>query len=159
MYEIAPLEGGKVGGMARVEKLHQDLLVENPNTFLLMAGDFLNPSLLGTLKYKGERIKGKQMIEVMNAMNFDLVAIGNHEFDLSEQEFQQRLNESTFQWIATNPVHKIDGVTEKFAVVKNNQKKAIPKTVIFEVENKKGAIIKIGFFSAWNTAVVIKNTG
>ena len=112
VYEIAPLEGGKVGGLARVEKLHQDLLKENPNTFLFMAGDFLNPSLLGTLKYKGERIKGKQMIEVMNTMNFDLVALGNHEFDLSEHEFQQRLNEATFQWIATNPVHKINTTTE-----------------------------------------------
>ena len=34
VYEIAPLEGGKVGGMARVEKLHQDLLKENPNKII-----------------------------------------------------------------------------------------------------------------------------
>ena len=148
VYEIAPLEGGKVGGMARVEKLHKDLLKENPNTFLFMAGDFLNPSLLGTLKYKGERIKGKQMIEVMNAMNFDLVAFGNHEFDLNEQELQQRLNESNFQWIATNPVHIVNDTTERFSVVKNGEKKLIPKTIIFEVENENGKSIKIGFFSA-----------
>jgi len=149
VYEIAPLEGGKVGGMARVEKLHQDLLAENPNTFLLMAGDFLNPSLLGTLKYKGERIRGKQMIEVMNAMKFDLVAFGNHEFDLKEQELQQRLNESTFQWIATNPVHKLkDGTTQPFAVVQDSVRHELPKTVQFEVKNEHGDAIKIGFFSA-----------
>ncbi|WP_456379644.1 bifunctional metallophosphatase/5'-nucleotidase [Lutibacter sp.] len=149
VYEIAPLEGGKVGGMARVEKLHQDLLKENPNTFMFMAGDFLNPSLLGTLKYKGERIKGKQMIEVMNAMNFDLVALGNHEFDLNEQEFQQRLNESNFQWIATNPVHKLnDSTTQRFAVVKDNVRHELPKTVTFTVKNKAGKEIEIGFFSA-----------
>tara|TARA_R110001583_G_scaffold171551_2_gene325179 strand:- start:21548 stop:23059 length:1512 start_codon:yes stop_codon:yes gene_type:complete len=149
VYEIAPLEGGKVGGMARVEKLHQDLLAENPNTFLFMAGDFLNPSLLGTLKYQGERIKGKQMIEVMNAMNFDLVALGNHEFDLSEQELQQRLNESTFQWIATNSVHKLkNNTTQPFAVVRDSMRNELPKTVIFEVKNKNGIAINIGFFSA-----------
>ena len=149
VYEIAPLEGGKVGGMARVEKLHQDLLKENPNTFMFMAGDFLNPSLLGTLKYKGERIKGRQMIEVMNAMNFDLVALGNHEFDLKEKEFQQRLNESTFQWIATNPVHKLnDSTTQRFAVVKDNVRNELPKTVTFDVKNEDGKTIKIGFFSA-----------
>ena len=149
VYEIAPLEGGKVGGMARVEKLHQDLLKENSNTFMFMAGDFLNPSLLGTLKYKGERIKGKQMIEVMNAMNFDLVALGNHEFDLNEEEFQQRLNESNFQWIATNPVHRLkDSTTQRFAVVKDSVRHELPKTVTFKVKNKTGKEIEIGFFSA-----------
>ena len=71
VYEIAPIQGGEFGGMARVETVHQELLKENKNTLLLMAGDFLNPSLLGTVKYNGERIRGKQMIETMNAMNFD----------------------------------------------------------------------------------------
>ncbi|WP_111708607.1 bifunctional metallophosphatase/5'-nucleotidase [Lutibacter citreus] len=148
VYEIAPLEGGKVCGMARVEKLHKDLLKENPNTFMFLAGDFLNPSLLGTLKYKGERIKGRQMIEVMNAMNFDLVAFGNHEFDLNESDLQKRLNESTFQWIATNQVHNVGNLTERFAVIKNGKKVEIPKTVTFNVKNKSGNSINIGFFSA-----------
>lgn len=83
VYEIAPIQGGKFGGMARVETLHQQLLQENKNTLLVMAGDFLNPSLLGTLKVDNERVLGKQMIEVINAMKFDVVAFGNHEFDLS----------------------------------------------------------------------------
>ena len=148
VYEIAPLEGGKVGGMARVEKLHKDLLEENPNTFMFLAGDFLNPSLLGTLKFKGERIKGRQMIEVMNAMNFDLVALGNHEFDLDEDELQQRLNESTFQYIATNPMHKTVNGFQRFAVEKNGVKIEIPKEVAFTVKNNDGNEIKIGFFSA-----------
>ena len=72
VYEIAPIQGGEFGGMARVETVHQQLLQENKNTMLVMAGDFLNPSLLGTVTYNGERIRGKQMVETMNAMNFDL---------------------------------------------------------------------------------------
>lgn len=70
-----------------------------------MAGDFLNPSLLGTIKIDDERISGKQMIEVMNAMNFDLVTFGNHEFDIKEDELQKRLNESTFPWMSSNTRH------------------------------------------------------
>lgn len=50
---------------------------------LFMAEDFLNPSLLGIIKADGKRVRGKQMVEVMNTMNFDLVAFGNHEFDIS----------------------------------------------------------------------------
>ena len=67
VYEIAPLEGGKIGGMARVATLRKKLLSENKNTYTVHAGDFLNPSLIGTLKYEGERIAGKQMVELMNA--------------------------------------------------------------------------------------------
>ncbi len=55
-----------------------------PNTYLFMAGDF-NPSLVGTIKYNGERIYGKQMVEVMNAMGFELATFGNHEFDIGKR--------------------------------------------------------------------------
>ena len=69
---------------------------------LVHAGDFLNPSLIGTLRYEGERIKGRQMVEVMNAMGFDIAVLGNHEFDIGEEDLQKRINESTFDWISTN---------------------------------------------------------
>jgi len=58
VYEIAPLEGGKTGGMARVATLKKQLLKENPNTLTILSGDFLNPSVIGTIKYQGEKIKG-----------------------------------------------------------------------------------------------------
>ena len=147
VYEIAPLSGGKEGGMARVETVHKELLTENPNTFLFMAGDFLNPSLLGTLKYKGEKIKGKQMVEVMNAMHFDLVTVGNHEFDLKEKEFQQRLNESTFQWTVANAFHKVGDVTGPFYSEKNGVKSMIPESFVINAKDADGTSIKIGVFS------------
>jgi len=145
VYEIDALGGGLLGGMDRVEALHQDLLKENPNTLMFMAGDFLNPSLLGTLKYKGEKIKGKQMIEVMNAMNFDLVSFGNHEFDLKYKNLQKRLNESNFQWVSTNAMHNIDGKSEQFYVEQNGKKNIIPRTVTINLKDADGTAIKIGF--------------
>jgi 2',3'-cyclic-nucleotide 2'-phosphodiesterase (5'-nucleotidase family) len=92
VYEIAPIQGGEFGGMARVETVHKELIKENKNTMLFLAGDFLNPSLLGTLKVDGERVRGKQMIEVLNMMHTDLVAFGNHEFDVSKKYLKKRLN-------------------------------------------------------------------
>jgi 2',3'-cyclic-nucleotide 2'-phosphodiesterase (5'-nucleotidase family) len=147
VYEIAPINGGKEAGMARVETVHKELLAENPNTFLFMAGDFLNPSLLSTLKYDGEKIKGKQMIEVMNAMNFDLVTFGNHEFDLKEKELQKRLNESTFQWTIANVLHKIDTLTGPFYTEKSGIKMMLPETYILNAKDEDGTTLKIGFFS------------
>jgi len=148
VYEIAPLEGGKVGGMARIATLHQQLLKENPNTFLFMAGDFLNPSLIGTMKYKGEKIRGKQMIEVMNAMNFDLVSFGNHEFDLKYKDLQKRFNESDFQWVSTNAQHKTnDGKTVPFYIEHDSMRQDIPRTYILNIKDKDGTRVKIGFFA------------
>src|SRR5690625_1262699 len=109
VYEIAPLNNGQYGGMARVAYLRDSIQKKNPNTFLVMAGDFLNPSLLSSLMHQGEVIQGKQMIEVMNAMNFALVTFGNHEFDFSETVLQKRLNESEFEWTSANTRHVIDG--------------------------------------------------
>lgn len=150
VYEIGAMQGGKVGGMARVATVYNQLKKENPNTLLVHGGDFLNPSLIGTLKDKnGQRFAGKQMIEVMNAMKFDLVAFGNHEFDLRYNDLQKRLDESTFQWIATNPKYIVNSTkTIPFYSEKNGVKTNIPRTVTFDFKDADGTAIKVGFFSA-----------
>jgi len=147
VYEIAPLAGGKEGGMARVATLKKRLLKENKNTFTFMAGDFLSPSLLGTIKYKGQRIKGQQMIDVMNAVGFDLVTFGNHEFDLNKNELQQRLNESNFSWTSANARQKVCGDVYPFYKERNGVKEFVSDTHIIEAKDADGTAIKIGFFS------------
>lgn len=102
VYEITPVEGGKAGGLARVGTIRRSLLAENPNTITILAGDFLSPSALGTAKVDGERLAGKHMVAVLNAMGLDLVTIGNHEFDLSREQLMARIDESNFQYVAGN---------------------------------------------------------
>ena len=145
VYEIAPIQGGEFGGMARVETIHKELLKENENTMLFMAGDFLNPSLLGTIKVDGERVRGRQMVEVMNAMNFDLVAFGNHEFDVSQKDLQKRLNESTFPWMSANVKLKTKEASIPFYKEINGEKEALNETFIKEFTDEDGTKIKVGF--------------
>ncbi|WP_428742701.1 bifunctional metallophosphatase/5'-nucleotidase [Tenacibaculum sp.] len=147
VYEIAPIQGGKYGGMARVETVHQNLLKENKNTMLVLAGDFLSPSLLGTIKYNGERVRGKQMVEVMNAMNFDVMAFGNHEFDLSYTHLQDRLNESKFEWISANVLHNENGKHSYFYKVVDGKKRSLQDSYIKEFETPEGTKLKVGFIS------------
>ncbi len=142
VYEIAPLSGGKYGGMARVAYVVDSIRAQQPNTLLFMAGDFLNPSLLGTVKYQGERIAGKQMIEVMNVMDFDLVTFGNHEFDLSREALQDRLNQSQFQWMSSNTFLKQDGEAIPFPAGKST----VAFTYTFDLEDEDGTELKLGFF-------------
>ncbi|MBO6763077.1 MAG: metallophosphoesterase, partial [Roseivirga sp.] len=94
VYEIAPVEGGKAGGMARVATLRNRLLEENQHVITTLSGDFVSPSLIGTLTYQGEKIAGKQMVEVMNALGVDYVVPGNHEYDIKEDEHLKRIAES-----------------------------------------------------------------
>ncbi len=147
VYEISPLEGGKSGGLARVETIHQSLLKKNKNTFMFMAGDFLNPSLIGTMKLNGKRIRGKQMVETMNAMNFDLATFGNHEFDIKEDDLQDRLNEATFPWVSSNVRHQVCDQTFPFHKQNNGFKTFVPDTYIIDAIDSDGTKIKIGFFS------------
>ena len=106
VYEISPTENGKAGGMARVATIRQKLLNENPNTYTVLSGDFLSPSVIGTLKYEGKGIKGRQMVDVMNALGVNLVCFGNHEFDLDYIDLQARMDESKFEWISSNAFHQ-----------------------------------------------------
>lgn len=104
VYEIAPLEGGKVGGLARVAGLLRQLEAENPNTIAVIAGDFLSPSFMGTLKLdNGERIAGLQIVETFNAMGMDYATFGNHEFDLKNAALlEKRLDQSEFEYMSAN---------------------------------------------------------
>lgn len=133
VYEITAVGGGKEGGMARVATVRKQLLAQNPNTFTLLAGDLVSPSALGTAKIDGERLDGKQMIAVLNALGLNYCTFGNHEFDLKEQPFLQRLSESRFTWFSSNA---FDRNKKTFPNVAEN--------VIFTVANASQQQARVG---------------
>lgn len=146
VYEIAPLENGKSGGMARVAQLKKEWKAKNPNTYMIMSGDFLSPSVYNSLKYRNVRIRGKQMVAAMNAAGIDLVSFGNHEFDITENELQQRINESTFQWVSTNTFHKTStGIPEPFKKQHNGIAENVPQYYFKTFRDTDGTEVKIGF--------------
>jgi 2',3'-cyclic-nucleotide 2'-phosphodiesterase (5'-nucleotidase family) len=146
VYEISPLDNGKIGGMARVATVRQDLLKENPNTITVLSGDFLSPSVTGTLRHEGKSIKGKQMVETMNAVGVDWVCFGNHEFDLDQKDLQERINESKFNWLNTNALEKVNGDFVQFGKVLNGTKVPFVKTTIMGFKNANGDEVKVGMF-------------
>ncbi|MDB5192293.1 MAG: bifunctional metallophosphatase/5-nucleotidase [Segetibacter sp.] len=145
VYEIAPLAGGKEGGMARVATVKKQYQQVNPNTFLIMSGDFVSPSVYNSLQYEGKRIRGKQMVEAMNAAGTDFVVFGNHEFDINENELQDRINESGFLWISSNAFHKTKGKVSPFSRTTTPNAPPFPETYIMNVKDKDGTTAKIGF--------------
>jgi 5'-nucleotidase len=141
VYEIAGVAAGKYGGLDRVATLKKELLEKNPNTFFILAGDFLNPSVLGTIEYQaGKFIKGKQMVETLNAAQLDFVCFGNHEFDIKEEELLERIDESDFEWIATNTFHKKDNKVQPFT----RKGKPLPTHLVVDLPQKDGKSIRMG---------------
>jgi 5'-nucleotidase len=142
VYEISPISGGKYGGMARIASLKKQLIAENPNTFLFLSGDFLNPSAIGAVKVEGKSIKGKHMTEVLNAAKVDFVTFGNHEFDLSEEQLLECIELSEFEWIATNTFHVKDGKPAPFVRKRDNF--TFPTSKILSLKNENGDSLRVG---------------
>lgn len=144
VYEIAPIEGGAAGGLARVAQIQKDLLKENPNTISVLAGDFLSPSLIATLKLDGERIAGLQMVQTLNAMGLDYATFGNHEFDISDPDLlQSRIDQSEFEYVCAN-AYFTDGTTPRpFTQVLNGKKQDVPPYIIHTFAGKNGQMLKV----------------
>ena len=125
VYQIAPVDKGQAGGLARVATLRKQILAENPHTFLVLAGDTLSPSIASSL------FQGQQMVDVWNQAGLDIATLGNHEFDFGDDVLLQRLKESRFAWVVANVDDRTTG--KPFA--------DLPPYIIKEVDG-----VKIGFF-------------
>jgi len=146
VYEISPLQNDSIGGMARVASLKKQVQEKNLNTLLVMAGDFVSPSIYNTVEINKKNIGGMQMIEAMNAANFDLAIFGNHEFDLKEKQLQTCLDESGFDWVASNTFQYTDSTGTKTQPFKKNNKE-LPETYTRTFTDNDGTTATIGFFS------------
>ena len=136
IYEIAPTGDGKEGGLARVATLRRQLLARNPNTITTLGGDLFSPSALGTAPFEGDRLAGRQMVDVLNHLGVDYATFGNHEFDLKENQFHQRMGESKFTWVSSNVA---DAGGLPFAGVR-------PNVVLPFVDARTGRAFRIGLF-------------
>ncbi|MEP6742626.1 MAG: 5'-nucleotidase C-terminal domain-containing protein [bacterium] len=103
VYQFAPVDDGKRGGIARVLTLKKAIEKESPHTLFLLAGDTISPSV-ESITYKGA-----QMIDAWNASGLDYATFGNHEFDFGPDELRKRMNESHFKWLVANVIDKKTG--------------------------------------------------
>ena len=135
VHDITPAAGGKGGAIARLATLKKQLLRDDPNTFLILAGDYFSPSAIASAKVDGKRLAGRHMVDLLNAVGLDFLTFGNHEFDLSESEFKERMSEVRARWASAN-VRNAAG--EPWP--------GVPDHIVFTVDDGKGNAIKVGIF-------------
>jgi 5'-nucleotidase len=102
VYEIRPMAGGTAGGLSRVATIVSSLKRSSTALLTTLGGDYLSPTVLGTAIVDGRPLAGKQMVDVLNAVGVDLATFGNHEFDLTLDQFKARLRETKFRLVSTN---------------------------------------------------------
>src|SRR5437899_11997315 len=99
VYSTVPVDvPGGAGGLARVATLKQQLAAAGRTPLLVLAGDFLSPSVASSV------FKGEQMVASLNAAGLDLATLGNHEFDFGIDVLIQRMAEARWQWVISNVV-------------------------------------------------------
>lgn len=87
-------------GFAGLKALVEDTKKEHAYVSLVDIGDYIQGGTLGSLT------KGKAIIELMNAMNYDVVTIGNHEFDYGMEELSNRMHEMNCPIVASNVLYR-----------------------------------------------------
>ena len=102
VYEITPVSGGASGGLARVATVRNALTRSVRGVMTTLGGDFFSPSAMGLAVIDGQRLAGRQMVSVLNRVGVDWAVLGNHEFDIRENEFLARLAESRFRYVTSN---------------------------------------------------------
>jgi len=88
-----------IGGIAEMTTLIRDFRGREPNVFLFDSGDIFTGSL-------AKETKGALAFELMTSMEYDAMAIGNHEFEYGVEIFGWEKNRAPFPVLGANMFYR-----------------------------------------------------
>lgn len=93
-------------GLAKAATLIRQARVENPNLLLLDSGDTIQGTPLEYVHNKKNNAPPDPMMLSMNALKYDAMAVGNHEFNFGLQVLEKARGEAAFPWLSANTYKK-----------------------------------------------------
>lgn len=130
--QLLPSKGKDTGGAAYLAALIEKIKKENPGKVLLLdAGDIAQGTPLSN------EFKGEPVVEIMNYLKYDAMAIGNHEFDWRQPALKQMIKWAKFPVVCAN------------IVLKDNPKKLAFNVKPFIIKEVSG--VKIGILGLTTT--------
>lgn len=119
------------GAVRRIQYLEQMRQRSHQPVLVLDAGDFLQ----GTAYF--EQFEGEPEVQVMNLAGYDVVTIGNHDFDMGWPHLEKLLKQGKFDAICSNIY--LEG------------KPCLPPYVLLEIEGQHVAIVGIMGMDSWQS--------
>ncbi|MBN1350401.1 bifunctional metallophosphatase/5'-nucleotidase [candidate division KSB1 bacterium] len=95
-----------IGGFLALEHYLKLERTQIPNTLLLDAGDLMTGNEICNIEYRGA--KGGALIEMMNTLGYEGMTLGNHEFDVSQENILKLIELSEFPVYSAN-LYKTNG--------------------------------------------------
>jgi 2',3'-cyclic-nucleotide 2'-phosphodiesterase/3'-nucleotidase len=94
-------------GLAKVATLVRQARKENPaGTLLLDSGDTIQGTPLEYFHNKKNNAPPDPMMLAMNALRFDALAVGNHEYNFGLAVLEKARREASFPWLSANTYRK-----------------------------------------------------
>ena len=113
---------------AGLKAVIDDTKAEHPNVVLVDLGDYVQGGTLGVIS------KGSLIIEMMNAMQYDIATFGNHEFDYGMDRLAELMDMAEFDLVASNVIY----IGSKKNIFEN-----IPEYIMKEYDGVKVAFIGV----------------
>ncbi|HEY2964558.1 MAG TPA: 5'-nucleotidase C-terminal domain-containing protein [Pyrinomonadaceae bacterium] len=89
-------------GLAKVATLIKRIRKEEPNTLLIDSGDTIQGSPLESFHGRKNNQPPDPMMLVMNSLNYDAMAVGNHEYNFGLKVLEKARGEANFPWMSAN---------------------------------------------------------
>jgi 2',3'-cyclic-nucleotide 2'-phosphodiesterase (5'-nucleotidase family) len=89
-------------GLAKISTLVMQARAEAPQALLLDCGDTIQGTPLAYYFARKDTSQPNPTIAAFNAMKYDAMAVGNHEFNFGEDVMWKAKGESKFPWLAAN---------------------------------------------------------
>ena len=89
-------------GLAKVATLIKRVRREHPNVLLVDSGDTIQGSPLASFHSRKNNQPPDPMMLVMNSLNYDAMAVGNHEYNFGLKVLEKARGEANFPWLSAN---------------------------------------------------------
>jgi len=89
-------------GLAKVATLIKRIRREQPNVVLIDSGDTIQGSPLESFHAKKNNQPIDPMMLAMNSLNYDAMAVGNHEYNFGLTVLEKARKEAKFPWLSAN---------------------------------------------------------
>jgi 2',3'-cyclic-nucleotide 2'-phosphodiesterase/3'-nucleotidase len=89
-------------GLAKISTLIKGIRKEQPNVLLIDSGDTIQGTPLESFHGRKNNQPPDPMMLVMNFLNYDAMAVGNHEYNFGLKVLEKARKEAKFPWLSAN---------------------------------------------------------